>query len=57
MKKGKVSDATNSPIRTSQSLVIDAHPNPSMAEFEKRAIMDFEQPIRDMDAVIRVDPD
>jgi hypothetical protein len=26
-------------------------------EFEERAIVDFEQPIRDVDAVIGVDPD
>jgi hypothetical protein len=25
-------------------------------EFEESAIMDFEQPVRDMDAEIRVDP-
>ena len=27
------------------------------AEFEEWAVMDFEQPVRDMDAEIRVDPD
>jgi hypothetical protein len=31
--------------------------DPFQAKFEKRAIVDFEQPIRDMDAEIRVDPD
>jgi len=30
--------------------------DPLQPEFEKRAIMDFEQPVRDMDAEIRVDP-
>ncbi len=31
--------------------------DPLEAEFQKRAIMDFEQPVRDMDAEIRVYPD
>jgi hypothetical protein len=31
--------------------------DPFEAEFEKRAIMDFEQPIRDVDSEIGVDPD
>ena len=31
--------------------------DPFQPEFEKRAIMDSEQPIRDMDSVIGVDPD
>ena len=31
--------------------------DPLQPEFEKRAIMDFEQPVRDMDAEIGVDPD
>jgi hypothetical protein len=31
--------------------------DPLKAEFEKRAVMDFEQPVRDVDAEIRVDPD
>jgi hypothetical protein len=30
---------------------------PFEPEFEKRTIMDFEQPIRDVDAEIGVDPD
>ncbi len=31
--------------------------DPLQTEFEKRAIMDFEQPVGNMDAEIRVDPD
>jgi hypothetical protein len=31
--------------------------DPLQPEFEKWSIMDFEQPVRDMDAEIRVDPD
>ncbi|HZC82104.1 MAG TPA: hypothetical protein VE222_10425 [Nitrospiraceae bacterium] len=31
--------------------------DPLEAEFEKRAIMDFELPIRDVDSEIGVDPD
>jgi hypothetical protein len=31
--------------------------DPLQPEFEKRAIVDFEQPVRDMDAEIWVDPD
>jgi hypothetical protein len=31
--------------------------DPLQPEFEKRAIMNFEQPVRDMDAEIRADPD
>jgi hypothetical protein len=31
--------------------------DPFEPEFEKRAIVDFEQPVRDVDAEIGVDPD
>src|SRR4051794_29636738 len=31
--------------------------DPLETKFEKRAIVDFEQPVRDVDAEIRVDPD
>jgi hypothetical protein len=31
--------------------------DPFQSEFEKWTIVDFEQPVRDMDAEIRVDPD
>ena len=30
--------------------------DPLKAEFEKRAVMDFEQPVGDVDSEIRVDP-
>ncbi len=37
---------------------MDQLPNdPLEAEFEERAIMDFEQPVRHMDAEIWIDPD
>jgi hypothetical protein len=31
--------------------------DPFKPEFEKRAVMDFEQPVGDVDAEIRLDPD
>jgi hypothetical protein len=48
------------PIRAifTASRQLDQLPDdPLKAEFEKRAVMDFEQPVRDVDAEIRVDPD
>jgi hypothetical protein len=48
------------PIRAifTASRQLDQLPDdPLKAEFEKRAVMDFEQPIRDVNSVIKVDAD